>query len=236
MVSRLRHTLGIGFLIFVAALIAGPAEPEPEPEPEKAETGNFEIPRRHVSLSLVAGLLVTVLGLAGTVWMRHQEGTSKKEVVVATHDIAAFTVVSASDVTTKKVVASVAEDAVHELPGAVGKLILSPVKQGGTLQENNVSPAPPKGVVLSVVTVDNSEPPIPSDVRVGDRVDLLLTPTAQSETAPGSGEVFEDVTVYSVSRDKTSTDLLVGIQESDEARLARSLGRSTVVIARTPRP
>lgn len=149
-----------------------------------------------------AGILVL---LAALVAVRPDPATARTDVVVATHDLAPGTPLTATDLQLEKRPAATVPDGAQSDPASVaGATLAGPARRGEILTDVRVLgprlTAATAGPNARLVAVHPADPAVADLVRTGDTVDVLAA--AESEAHPRV--VAADAVVVSVSATGTS--------------------------------
>ncbi len=185
-------------------------------------------PRRRWGL-FAAGVLVTCLGVLGSVWL-YQSSTTAVPVVVARHNIERGQVIDRDDLS----VISVEKDpALRTVPGddldsLVGKRALFDVAEGSSLTPMTVGEQNQPGKGMSVLAVPVSPAMVPTGLVAGDDVRFVPVSSGQSgEGEPVSAQVVE---VRPASSDSAKVVVEVEVPESVAPALAALVGGDVAVI------
>lgn len=189
------------------------------------------LPRwRRISLAMWLAIAVIVAGALGGVSLGLY-GTGTEFVVVATGDLPAFHAASASDVSLRAVARSaVPPDAVQSLTAVRGRYLLQPLDSGAVVTQESVGPpaASANAVVVPLPAGNDSL----TQIRSGEIVDLLLTPTGQG----GEAVVISRAEVVDKVKSSVGSQLVyLAVPRDRESVIAQVAGRGQVIFAARPR-
>ncbi len=178
----------------------------------------------------IAVLILGVLG-AGVLGVRVRIGrpSGSENVVVVTGGLPAFTVVSASDVRTRKVSRSAVPAGAVRSPGAVrGHYVLQQLDVGQVVVRSAVGPPSPcPEMVVIPLPVDNESS---AGIRGGTYVDVLLAPTGQG----GTVVVLRRVLVIEQRTTASGHVVFLAVPRDSERAIGAVAGRGQVILARVP--
>jgi hypothetical protein len=187
---------------------------------------------RRISLTLWAAIAVFILGALGGIPLGIHDAGSQS-ILTAAHELPAFHVVSASDVSLRQVPRSaVPPGAVRSLDGVRGHYLLKSLNGGAIVVQDAVGPpavAADTVVVPLPVSNDNS-----AWIHTGALVDVLLAPAGQGGRALviPRAEVVDDTTPASGGH-----LIFLAIPRDREADIAQVVGRAQeFLVAPTSRP
>jgi Flp pilus assembly protein CpaB len=201
-------------------------------------------PRRVlVAILLLAAVLMAVRPPRTAVTVAPDAPTA--QVVVATRDLAAGTVLAAADLRTVPMpVAVLPAGVARRSAGLVGQLAAGPIRRGEAMTDARVvGPGLAAGLgpgEPAAVPVRLADPEAAALVRAGDRVDVLGTPVLPDGTQVAGGDAIEvaaGVRVLAVLGSKDAADgvvLIVAATQQTARRLAGAAARHRLSVSVRP--
>ena len=159
-----------------------------------------------------------------------------RTVVVAAHDLASASVLTADDVLGTRLPVSAAPDhSMRRVADVVGRTVAGPMRRGEVLTDRRIVDAErlsgfPADTVLATVRLADAD--ALSNLRVGDRVDVVAVDPDGSATAKVVARGVEIVTLPARSDQSGGVPVGVATNENDALRLAeRALDARLSVLA-----
>lgn len=180
---------------------------------------------------IMAGGLILLAGVAA---LRPDPADSRRDIIVAAHDLRPGVVLEADDVrTVTRPAATVPDGAVTGLPAIVGATLAGPARSGEVLTDARVlSPrlaALTIGPNARIVPLRLADAAVLDLIRSGDVVDVLGAPSAASDVEPRLVASNAVVVLVSARQANTTTDRERVVLVALPAVAANALAGATLV-------